>query len=411
MKALFALKWPTRHFARAVVCLAFGFVLGLGARSAEAQAPPQAALRIDRENVTIRGWDVGLNERFGGCVATTRYTDETTVWIGFTGNGDSAFFAVTNPNWASLERSREYALSFRAASGRRWNGRFVGFEQLPGEKGLAAFGLRKAFIVDLALSEGIEVIFEGRPITRLSLDGSSAAIEGIVTCHQQFAFNPRQADGRSARASLPRGMTTGTGFFVSQAGHVLTNHHVVEDCANVTVSRAGETTMQASVIGRDPVNDLALLSTSATPLRVPPFSPRVKVGESAYIYGFPLTGILATAGNFTIGNISALAGLRDDTRMLQHSAPTQTGNSGGALIDERGNVVGVIVSKLNVLALAQRNLDIAQNVNFAIRAGIATNFLEVNGITNTDRPSDEKLDPATLAEQSREFTVQVVCNR
>ncbi|MBN8938831.1 MAG: trypsin-like peptidase domain-containing protein [Rhizobiales bacterium] len=405
--------------ARVVLCLVLTVLFCLATRS---PADAQALLRIDRENTAIRGWQIGLSERFGGCVATTRYTDQTTVWLGFTGENSTAFLAFTNPNWASIEKNREYTLTFRAATGRNWDGRFAGFEQTADEKGLVAFGLRREFILDLARSAGIQVIFERRSIARLSLNGSLGAIEGVLLCHRQFAFNPKQGENRQTRVppagdrpreggSRPRGMSTGTGFFVSQSGHVLTNHHVVEDCTDMSVTRLGAPPVPATLVGRDPVNDLALLTTGITPARVPAFSPRVRVGESVYIYGFPLAGLLATAGNFTIGNVSALAGLRDDTRMLQHSAPTQPGNSGGALVDERGNVVGVIVSKLNVLALAQRNQDIAQNVNFAIRSGVATNFLEVNGVTNAGRASEQKLDPATLADQSRDFTVQVICNR
>ncbi|QCI63779.1 S1C family serine protease [Phreatobacter stygius] len=418
MKASIAMRLSGGRCLRAALCLFLGLVFCLVIRPAEAQP----MLRIDRENASVRGWQIGLSERFGGCVATTRYTDQTTVWLGFTGEDNTAFLAFTNPNWASIEKNKEYTLVFRAATGRNWSGRFAGFEQTADEKGLVGFGLRREFILDLARSAGIQIVFERRPIARLSLSGSLSAIEGVLLCHRQFAFNPKAGEDRQTRlppsnerprdgASRRPGMSTGTGFFVSRDGHVLTNHHVVESCTDVSVTRLGAPPVPATVVGRDPVNDLALLATGMTPARVPSFSPRVRVGESVYIYGFPLAGLLATAGNFTIGNISALAGLRDDTRMLQHSAPTQPGNSGGALIDERGNVVGIIVSKLNVLALAQRNMDIAQNVNFAIRAGVATNFLDVNGVAGSERPSEQKLDPATLADQSREFTLQVICNR
>jgi serine protease Do len=407
-----------RLAAAAALCLAAlaAIVFGVGPATA------QGTLRIDREGTTSRGWQIGLSERFGGCIATTTYTDQTTVWVGLTGESSTAFLAFTNPNWASLEKNREYALQLRGAS-RNWNGRFVGFEQTDSEKGLVLFGLRKEFILEIARSAGIDVIFERRAIARLSMSGSLSAIETMLVCHQEFAFDPKARDGqqptrtprnneppRQGEARAP-GLTTGTGFFVSPEGHVLTNQHVVENCTSASVIRPGNPPVRANVVGRDPVNDLALLTTGLRPERVPSLSTRVRMGESIYAYGFPLSGLLATTGNFTIGNVSALAGLRDDTRMLQHSAPTQPGNSGGALVDERGNVVGVIVSKLNVLALAQRNQDIAQNVNFAIRAGVASNFLEANGLTVTMRPSEEKLEPSTLADQARDFTVQVVCDR
>jgi S1-C subfamily serine protease len=128
--------------------------------------------------------------------------------------------------------------------------------------------------------------------------------------------------------------------------------------------------------------------------------------------GGALTGAAARAatGNFTVGNITASAGLGDDTRMLRISTPVQPGNSGGPLIDQYGTIVGVISSKLNAMNVALVNNDIPQNVNFAIKAMIALNFLDSNGIppaVGTRSPTP--LDAATLAEQAKLFTVHVVC--
>ncbi len=81
----------------------------------------------------------------------------------------------------------------------------------------------------------------------------------------------------------------------------------------------------------------------------------------------------------TVGNVSAVAGLGDDTRYLQISAPIQPGNSGGPVLDENGNVVGVVVSKLNVLKVASAINDVPQNVNFAIKASVLNNFFGSDG--------------------------------
>ena len=67
-------------------------------------------------------------------------------------------------------------------------------------------------------------------------------------------------------------------------------------------------------------------------------------------FGYPLSQVLATSGNFTTGIVTALAGIGDDSRFYQISAPVQPGNSGGPLLDENGNLIGVVSSKLDFLA-------------------------------------------------------------
>jgi S1-C subfamily serine protease len=67
--------------------------------------------------------------------------------------------------------------------------------------------------------------------------------------------------------------------------------------------------------------------------------------------GYPLAGLLATTANLTVGNVSALAGLGDDARYLQISAPVQPGNSGGPLLDESGHLVGLLQQNLTQLSL------------------------------------------------------------
>jgi serine protease Do len=144
---------------------------------------------------------------------------------------------------------------------------------------------------------------------------------------------------------------------------------------------------------------------------VPALKPRVRVGDNIYVYGFPLSGLLSKTGNFTVGYITSAAGLNDDTSQLQISAPVQPGNSGGPLVDRHGNVVGVIVSKLNVLRVAKFIKDVPQNVNFAIKASIAASFLEANGVPIPVNESQDKLEPADIAARSKKYTVRVICTR
>jgi S1-C subfamily serine protease len=129
------------------------------------------------------------------------------------------------------------------------------------------------------------------------------------------------------------------------------------------------------------------------------------------VYGFPLAGLLASGGNATIGNITALAGLANDSRFLQISAPVQPGNSGGPLLDRSGNVVGVVVAKLNALDIASVTGDIPQNVNFAIKASVAVAFLDAQHVDHGDTEGGAVLTTPDVAERGKALTAQVICTR
>jgi len=210
------------------------------------------------------------------------------------------------------------------------------------------------------------------------------------------------------------GMTmTGTGFVVAKEGFVLTNAHVVPGCKSVKVRLPDGTTNDASVANRDERSDLALLKLPGSFPHVSTFREDrgIRQGDSILAYGFPLTGLLSDQGNLTVGTVSALAGTGNDTHVFQISAPVQPGNSGGPVVDASGNVVGVVVSKLNALGVAQITGDMTQNINFAIKEGVARDFLEANGVAYLTAKSTKEIKPADLGEHVRQFTVLVSCGQ
>jgi len=94
---------------------------------------------------------------------------------------------------------------------------------------------------------------------------------------------------------------------------------------------------------------------------------------------------------------------------MQLTAPVQPGNSGGPLLGPSGNVVGVVVGKLDAIKLAQLTGDIPQNVNFAIAGGIARAFMDANGVDYELASPDATLTPAEIAERARGFTLLIEC--
>jgi S1-C subfamily serine protease len=200
--------------------------------------------------------------------------------------------------------------------------------------------------------------------------------------------------------------SSGSGFFVTQAGHLLTNAHVVGDCTTIHVKSSDGQTGVAKVIAADQNNDLALLRLERRIEMIAAFRTGrpTRPGESAVVFGFPLSQLLSSTGNATIGIVSALAGLRDAPNQIQISAPVQSGSSGGPVLDASGQLIGVVVSKLNAV-----RGDVPQNVNFAIKASTAAKFLDAHGIAYRSATSEKALAIPDIVEQARGFSVQVLC--
>lgn len=231
------------------------------------------------------------------------------------------------------------------------------------------------------------------------------AIAAAPAPPQQPAAAPASPAAPSSSAE-PRLTGSGTAFYVSSSGHMLTNAHVVADCQNL---RVGERVV--SLVAEDSSFDLALLKDQATePPRVATFASRpAPLNADITIAGYPLAGMLAGL-NVTRGSVTALRGLRGDATTMQISAPVQPGNSGGPAVDELGAVVGVVVSKLDAKALADATGDIPQNINFAIRGEIAKLFMFQHGVEPVLVENDsEQLNPVEAARRLDEMTRMVEC--
>jgi S1-C subfamily serine protease/Holliday junction resolvasome RuvABC ATP-dependent DNA helicase subunit len=203
-----------------------------------------------------------------------------------------------------------------------------------------------------------------------------------------------------------RGLFSGTGFFVNADGYLVTNAHVVEGCEDPKVVCGMAEPLDAQVLARDAANDLALLKVEAGSKHVANLRTGVRIGEEIAAFGYPLLGTLATGGNFTVGNVSALAGFKNDSRHLQISAPIQPGNSGGPVIDQCGNVIGVVVSNLGA-----HNRGVAQNVNFAINTNVLTAFLNSHGVPYSTVASGHVLQTFELAERAQSMSALILCER
>lgn len=111
----------------------------------------------------------------------------------------------------------------------------------------------------------------------------------------------------------------------------------------------------------------------------------------------------------TTGNLSSLSGIGGDTRLVQITAPVQPGNSGGPVLDSAGNLMGVVVSKLDAVKAIKITGDIPQNVNFAINTNVLRSFLDANSVEYDTATSDKALATTAIAERAKGFTVLLEC--
>jgi len=259
--------------------------------------------------------------------------------------------------------------------------------------------------IDQLLYKSARLGGNGVTIMNCATEGTSFSKNcwSSVTCYGT-ALKISRASGR---ASARRGPSSGTGFVISTQGHILTNSHVVNGANVISVYLHGER-HPATLVREDLQNDLAVLKIErvTTPLNFRDDS-RVRAGEGVAAMGFPLSGILSREPHVTTGSVTALAGIQDDVRFLQISAPLQPGNSGGPVLDESGRVIGIAVSQLDALKLALATGDIPQNVNFAIKSSIAKTFLDAVGIGFTISSDAAKQSVAEFADGARGSVVLV----
>lgn len=168
----------------------------------------------------------------------------------------------------------------------------------------------------------------------------------------------------------------GSGFLITKDGFLLTNHHVVRKAKQVKV-KTEKGILLARIVAQDPDNDIALLKIDGE------FTPAsfaaekvAKLGQTVFTVGFPMPELQGFSPKVTKGVISSMNGIQDDVRMYQIDAAVQPGNSGGPLADENGNILGVVVARINDAFVAKTTGAIAQNVNYAVKKSYTMAFVD-----------------------------------
>ncbi len=224
---------------------------------------------------------------------------------------------------------------------------------------------------------------------------------------------PMDSGQRPAKpqASQPK-VATGSGFFITPSV-VVTNHHVIDGANRIEVVFNNEVQLTATVIGADAGNDLALLRVVGAEDMIRPLSlgnsSEVREGSRIYAVGFPLATVTGTKAKITEGIVSSTTGFGGSLKEFQITAPVQPGNSGGPLLNERGEVIGVVSAVLGGAFTAKTGI-IAQNVNFAIKASNIRNLIGNLSLDLYLEPSQQggALSAPDIMERAKKAVVFIV---
>ena len=201
---------------------------------------------------------------------------------------------------------------------------------------------------------------------------------------------------------------SGSGFFISSQGHIVSNAHVVGGCKKIKVYENGKEIL-LNILDTDTKNDVGLVKgkfKNTKYLNIK--SDGAELGEDIVAFGYPLVDTLSDSVKLTKGIVSALAGPNNNFAMIQIDAALQPGNSGGPVLNMNGLVVGIATSGLSKLKMAKEQKILPENVNFAVAAPTIVKFLKANNI-NVPQGTNKIYKTKELAKIGEPATVQLLC--
>jgi len=205
-----------------------------------------------------------------------------------------------------------------------------------------------------------------------------------------------------SKSPLKGSMASGSGFYVNDAGYIVTNNHVVENCNAVWIKEGSET-YPASVVKTHVKNDLAIIKVNKNIESYAKFSSYVDPVEDVMAIGFPRVDILGEEIKRNKGSVSSLTGIKGNDFSLQHTALIQKGSSGGPLINKKGAIVGVNYAKFTE--------DDLLGIGLAIKAVNTVEFLGENLVDFELNDSNQEKEWSEVFNNAKKFTTRVICRK
>lgn len=208
--------------------------------------------------------------------------------------------------------------------------------------------------------------------------------------------------------------TAGTGFFVSPYGHVITNHHVIRDCQEGTIELRGAIEGKAQVLASEPNFDLALLqadlnSPSAGVLLATERT--INVGDKVLVMGYPLSNAETGQYSLATAQVVGVRGPTGEPQWLQFSDSAQKGNSGGPLLDQSGNIIGVVTGKselYSIDAATHQRVSLGKS-DVAVTLPILKQFLNKNNVHFLQAESLAIRTDSMIETTAQRFILNIKC--
>lgn len=209
--------------------------------------------------------------------------------------------------------------------------------------------------------------------------------------------------------------TSGTGFFVSRNGHVVTNAHVVPGCIDIQL-RTPDGMVPATVVATEEDKDLAILRTNIRPgfvgkLRWMP--EQMQPGDRVQMLGYPEEYGQRGEAHISEATIKSLYGPQEESQWLSFTDSARHGNSGGPLLDQAGNVVGVVTAKATLYRSNpyQAGGQSVETTDVAITVPTLKDFLDRHRVFYMEADSQYLQSDNRIRTVAGRFTVQVLCQR
>ena len=201
---------------------------------------------------------------------------------------------------------------------------------------------------------------------------------------------------------------SGTGFIVSRDGHIVTNHHVIEGCAEVKVHKDGDV-FKGKIIANDILNDLALIKSNFKPNVIFPLSDKnPSLLQDIYVAGFPFGNAISSSVKVTKGVVSSESGIGNNYSNIQIDAALQPGNSGGPILDDYGNVIGVAMAKLAMEKIYEDFGVFPEDTNFGIKSSVVENLIQAHNVNNPS-PHSTEMKKSDLGYNIKQATLYLSC--